>query len=291
MSKIIRAIAEDGSVMACAIDSTDIAGKAEQIHQTSAVVTAALGRLLTAASMMGAMLKGEQDSLTLRMAGDGPAGSVIAVSDSRGNVRGYVGNPVVEIPLNQRGKLDVAGAVGRNGTLYVIKDIGLREPYVGQVPIVSGEIAEDITSYFAVSEQIPTVCALGVLVSPDLTVKVAGGFIVQLLPGAEEDSITRLEHNIEGMDSITSLMAGGVTPEDICLRVLDGFKPQILDEFTTDYICRCSKDKYEKALAAIGREELTDIIEQDKHAEVVCHFCNKRYEFSEQELKNILKRA
>ncbi len=291
MSKIIRAIAEDGSVMACAIDSTDIVSKAEQIHQTSAVVTAALGRLLTAASMMGAMLKGEQDSLTLRMAGDGPAGSVIAVSDSKGNVRGYVGNPVVEIPLNQRGKLDVAGAVGSNGTLYIIKDIGLKEPYVGQVPIVSGEIAEDITSYFAVSEQIPTICALGVLVNPDLTVKVAGGFIVQLLPGAEEESITKLEQNIEGMDSITHLMDGGTTPEDICLRVLDGFQPQILDEFNTDYICRCSKDKYEKALTAIGREELTDIIEKDKRAEVVCHFCNKRYEFSELELKNILERA
>ena len=288
MGKIIRAIAEDGSVMVCAIDSTDIINKAEQIHQTSAVITAALGRLLTAASMMGAMLKGEQDSLTLRMAGDGPAGSVIAVSDSKGNVRGYVGNSVVEIPLNNKEKLDVAGAVGSNGTLYVIKDIGLREPYVGQVPIISGEIAEDITNYFAVSEQTPTVCALGVLVNPDLTIKSAGGFIAQLLPGADDESITKLENNINKIDAVTKMIADGKTPEEISTIVLDGFHPQILDTMEVDYICRCSKDKYKKALAAIGREELTDIIEKDKQAEVVCHFCNKRYQFNKHELQNIL---
>lgn len=291
MGKIIRAIAEDGSVMVCAIDSTDIISKAEQIHQTSAVITAALGRLLTAASMMGAMLKGEQDSLTLRMAGDGPAGSVIAVSDSTGNVRGYVGNSLVEIPLNSKGKLDVAGAVGSNGTLYVIKDIGLREPYVGQVPIVSGEIAEDITNYFAVSEQTPTVCALGVLVNPDLTVQSAGGFIAQLLPGAGDESITKLENNINRIDAITKMIADGKTPEKISSIVLDGFDPQILDSMEVDYICRCSKEKYLKALAAIGREDLTDMIENDKQAEVVCHFCNKHYHFSEQELRNILAGA
>ncbi|MFA9381384.1 MAG: Hsp33 family molecular chaperone HslO [Acetanaerobacterium sp.] len=288
MGKLIRAIAGDGSVVAYVLDSTDVVSRAEQIHATSAVVTAALGRLLTAASMMGAMLKGENSSLTLRVAGDGPAGSIIAVSDSSGNVRGYAGNAVVEIPLNEYGKLDVAGAVGRNGSVYVIKDLGLREPYVGQVPILSGEIAEDITGYFATSEQVPTVCALGVLVNPDLTVRAAGGFIAQLLPGADEDAITKLETNLKGLDSVTQMLDKGMTPEDICNRVLDGMAPEILDESDVLYRCGCTKARYEKALAAIGREELCDIIEQDRQAEIVCHFCNQKYLFDEQELRVIL---
>lgn len=291
MAKLIRAISADGGVVAYAIDSTDIVARAEQIHVTSAVVTAALGRLLTAASMMGAMLKGDDCSLTLRLAGDGPAGSIIAVSDSHGNVRGYASNPVVEIPLNAKGKLDVAGAVGKSGSLYVIKDLGLKEPYIGQVPIISGEIAEDITGYYAASEQTPTVCALGVLVNPDLTVKAAGGFIVQLLPGADENSITALEHNLEGLDSVTNMLSSGMTPEDICRRVLTGFDPEILDTTEVGYRCTCSKQRYEKALATIGSDELTEIIEQDKQAEVVCHFCNKKYLFSEQELRSIPKES
>ncbi len=288
MAKLVCAIAADGSAVAYAIDSTDIVAHAEQIHSTSAVVTAALGRLLTVGAMMGSMLKGEDSSLTLRLKGDGPAGSIIAVSDSLGNVRGYVGNPIVELPLNDKGKLDVSGAVGRNGTLYVIKDLGLKEPYVGQVPIISGEIAEDITGYYASSEQTPTVCALGVLVNPDLTVKAAGGFIIQLLPGADENCITVLEQNLEGLDSVTSMLVNGITPEDICRRVLAGFDPEILNTSELHYRCTCSKERYEKALAAIGREELTQMIEQDKQAQVVCHFCNKKYLFTEQELMDIL---
>ncbi len=288
MARLVRAISADGSAVAYAIDSTDIVSCAEQIHSASAVVTAALGRLLTAAAMMGSMLKGEDSSLTLRLAGDGPAGSIIAVSDSQGNVRGYVGNAIVELPLNDKGKLDVAGAVGKNGTLYVIKDLGLKEPYVGQVPIISGEIAEDITGYYAASEQTPTVCALGVLVNPDLTVRAAGGFIIQLLPGADESCITTLEHNLSELDSVTNMLVQGVTLEDICHRVLNGLEPEILDETTLEYRCKCSKERYEKALAAIGIQELTEMIEQDKQAEVVCHFCNKKYHFSEIELKSIL---
>lgn len=288
MAKLVCAITADGSAVAYAIDSTDIVAHAEQIHSTSAVVTAALGRLLTAGAMMGSMLKGEDSSLTLRLKGDGPAGSIIAVSDSFGNVRGYVGNPIVELPLNDKGKLDVSGAVGRNGTLYVIKDLGLKEPYVGQVPIISGEIAEDITGYYASSEQTPTVCALGVLVNPDLTVKAAGGFIIQLLPGADENCITVLEQNLEGLDSVTSMLVTGITPEEICKRVLAGFDPEILNTSELHYRCTCSKERYEKALAAIGREELTEMIEQDKQAQVVCHFCNKKYLFTEQELMDIL---
>ena len=200
MGKLIRCITSDGEVMATAVDTTDIVAKAEQIHTTSAVITAALGRLLTAASMMGNMLKGKDDNLTLRINGNGPAGSIIAVSDYDGNVRGYVQNPVVELPLNEKGKLDVGGAVGKDGLLYVLKDLGLKEPFSGSVPIVSGEIAEDITSYYALSEQIPTVCALGVLVNPDLTVKAAGGFIIQLLPAAGGDTIEKLEKAIEKLN-------------------------------------------------------------------------------------------
>ncbi|MCQ2480128.1 MAG: Hsp33 family molecular chaperone HslO, partial [Clostridia bacterium] len=188
MDKLVRCISDDGTLIMMAADTTDMIEKAQEIHTTSAVTSAALGRLLTAASLMGSMLKGEDDSITLRLNGGGPAGSVIAVSDSNGNTRGYVSNPVVEIPLNKKGKLDVAGAVGTDGTLTVMKDLGLKEPYVGQIPIISGEIAEDITSYYATSEQTPTVCALGVLVNPDLTIKAAGGFIIQLLPTAFDDT-------------------------------------------------------------------------------------------------------
>ena len=211
MGKIIRCITSDGTVMAVGIDSTDIVNEAVRIHETSAVVSAALGRLLTAASMMGDMLKGKDNSITLRLAGDGPAGSVIAVSDFEGNVRGYVQNPIVEIPLNNNGKLDVAGAVGKNGSLYVIKDVGLKEPYSGSIPIMSGEIAEDITAYYAISEQIPTVCALGVLVNPDLTIKAAGGYMIQLLPTADDGIIDRVEKSIEGIRPVTQMLDSGMS--------------------------------------------------------------------------------
>ena len=205
MAKIVRTISDDASVVATAIDATDIVSEIEQIHKTSAVVTAALGRLTIAASLMGIGLKGEKDTLTLRMNGNGPTGALIAVADSRGNVKSYVCNPVVEIPLNKYGKLDVAGAVGKEGTLSVVKDLGLKEPYCGQIPIASGEIAEDIASYFATSEQIPTVCGLGVLVNPDLTVKAAGGYLIQLLPFADEGVIDTLEKNVNALPSVTQV--------------------------------------------------------------------------------------
>ena len=206
MGKLIRCITSDGAVMATALDSTDIVARAEEIHKTSAVVTAALGRLLTAASMMGNMLKGAEDSITLKMAGDGPIGSILAVSDSTGNVRGYAQNNVVELPLNEKGKLDVSGALGKTGTLYVVKDLGLKEPYSGSVPFASGEVAEDITAYYAVSEQIPTVCALGVLVNPDLTVRAAGGYIIQLLPAADDHTIDLLEASVAKMRPVSALL-------------------------------------------------------------------------------------
>ena len=291
MGKLIRAISQDGSVLAMAIRSTDIAAEIEQIHHTSAVVTAALGRLTTAASMMGLMLKGEGDSLTLRVDADGPAGTLIAVADSEGCVKSYIQNPVVELPLNAKGKLDVAGAVGHNGYLRVIKDLGLKEPYSGQVPLVSGELAEDITDYFAVSEQTPTVCALGVLVNPDLTVRAAGGFLVQLLPFAEEASIAALERNIQGIPSVSSMIDSGTEPEEILQKVMDGLEPQVMDEYHPIYRCDCSRERVERAVISLGRRQLDQLIREDHGTELCCHFCGKKYVFSEDELRQIRDRA
>ncbi len=291
MGKLIRTIAQDGSAVCIAVDSTDIVAEMERIHKPSATVTAALGRLITAASIMGSMLKNETDSVTVRLSGGGPAGSLIAVSDSHGNPRGYVTNPVVEIPLNQYSKLDVAGAVGKEGTLSVIKDVGLPEMSTGSVPIVSGEIAEDITSYYAISEQTPTVCALGVLVNPDLTVKAAGGYLVQLLPGADEDAISRLEQNIKGIKPISAMVESGMTPEEISNIVLNGFEPQILDRANPVYRCTCSKKRVERALLSIGKEDLKKLAEEQETTEVNCHFCDKKYTFTRTELQDLLKRS
>lgn len=291
MARLTRALSADGSVMAMAIDSTDIAGRIEQIHETSAVVTAATGRLATAASMMGCLLKGENDTLTLRLSGGGLVGSIIAVSDSKGNVKAYPANPVVELPLNDKGKLDVAGAVGTDGYLSVIRDLGLKEPYIGQTPIVSGEIAEDITNYYAVSEQIPTVCALGVLVNPDLTVKAAGGFLVQLLPFADEKAIETIERNINEIQPVSAMIDEGMTPPDICKLLLSGLEPEILEERMPIYRCDCSKERVERALLSMGREQLNELITEDHGTEVCCHFCEKKYRYSEDELKCLLNDA
>ena len=288
MSNLVRAITADGSAVAIALNSTEIVGEIEKIHKTSAVVTAALGRLATGASLMGYMLKNEQDSITLRIKADGPAVSLIAVANSHGNVKAYVQNPVVEIPLNSKGKLDVAGAVGTDGFLSVIKDIGLKEPYSGQVPLVSGEIAEDITSYYAISEQIPTVCALGVLVNPDLTVKSAGGFLIQLLPFADESCIDIIEKNIKELPPISELFDSGLTPKDVCMRVLQGLEPNVLDETNVAYKCDCSRERVSRALISLGKEELQDMIDGPDETEVTCHFCNKAYHFSKDELRGLL---
>ncbi|MBQ3044937.1 MAG: Hsp33 family molecular chaperone HslO [Clostridia bacterium] len=283
MSELVRMISTDGTLTVIAADTTDIVNRMEQIHQTSAVTSAALGRLLTAASMMGAVLKGKDNSITLRINGGGPAGSVIAVSDSEGNVRGYVSNPVVEIPLNAKGKLDVAGAVGTDGTLTVMKDLGMNEPYIGQVPIISGEIAEDITSYFATSEQLPSVCALGVLVNPDLSIKAAGGFIIQLLPTAMDDTIDKVEECIKDIEPVTQMLTSGMTPEDICRHVLKSFELETLDSSEPEYRCSCSKERVANALISIGREGLLEMA-QEKVTEVSCHFCEKKYKFSSEEI-------
>ena len=291
MGKLIRCITGDGLVVAYGIDSTDIVSAAEKYHKTSAVVTAALGRLLTAASMMGDMLKGEKDTLTVKIDGGGPAGAIVAVSDSKGFVRGYAVNPVVEIPLKENGKLDVGSAVGKNGTLYVIKDLGLKEPYNGFVPIATGEIAEDITEYFAISEQIPTVCALGVLVNPDLTVNCAGGYIIQLLPAAtgDETVISKLEDNIRKMKPVTELLASGADIETIIRLALSGFEVEVLSESNVSYKCNCSRERFLGALSSLKEEELTEIIEEIGEANTVCQFCESEYKFTKSELKTILK--
>lgn len=291
MAKVVRTISKDASVTATAIDALDIVSRIEQIHQPSAVVTAALGRLSIAASLMGIGLKGENDSLTLRVNGNGPAGVLIAVADSFGNVKSYVANPVVEIPLNAKGKLDVAGAVGTDGTLSVVKDMGLREPYSGQVPLVSGEIAEDIASYFAVSEQVPTVCGLGVLVNPDLTVKAAGGYLIQLLPFADTSVIDIIEKNISEIPSVTQMLTSGMTAEDIAMRVLEGLEPNVLDEFDAQYRCDCSRERVERALISMGRRELEEMAEEQEISEVCCHFCDKKYNFTRDEIRALADRA
>lgn len=288
MGRIVRTISADASVVCSAIDGRDIAARIEEIHKTSAVCTAALGRLALGASLLGFGLKGENDSLTMRLAGGGPAGTLIAVADSFGNVKAYVQNPVVEIPLNSVGKLDVRGAVGTNGTLSVIKDLGMGEPYSGQIPIVSGEIAEDITSYLATSEQVPSVCALGVLVNPDLTVAQAGGFLIQLLPFAPESAIDTIEKNIREMQSVTQLLSRGMTPEDIAMTALAGLDPNVLDDFEVSYKCDCTKERVERALISLGNDQLDELAE-DEVTEVKCHFCDKVYHFTREEVLALKK--
>ena len=288
MGKIVRYITEDGSAFVIAADTTDVVAKAEQIHKTSAVNTAALGRLMTAASMMGDMLKGKDDSITLRINGGGPAGSIIAVSDSGGNVRGYVQNPVAEIPLNSAGKLDVKGTVGTNGFLYVLKDLGMNEPYVGQTEIVSGEIAEDITNYYASSEQTPSVCALGVLVNPDLTVAAAGGFLIQLLPGCPDEIIDKIEYSVSDIEPVTTMLSKGMTADDIAKRALKNIKIDKLDENEIEYRCNCSRERVAAALVSTGRESLEEMADSGENTTVECHFCDKVYTFTPDDIRKLI---
>lgn len=290
MGKLIRCISQDGTVTVMAADTTDIVNRAQEIHGTSAVVSAALGRLMTAACLMGSALKGADDSVTLRINGNGPAGTVLAVSDSNGNVKGYAINSVVELPLNSKGKLDVSGAVGTDGMLTVIKDLGLKEPYVGQIPIASGEIAEDITSYFATSEQIPTVCALGVLVNPDLTIRKAGGFIIQLLPTADGTIIDKVEKGIEDIASVTQMLDSGLDPEAICRTVLPLFELDVLDTSAPEYRCDCSRERVTRALISMGKDELKSLTEDEK-TEVCCQFCDKKYVFTPTDIEKLIKES
>ena len=290
MGKLVRTISENGGIIAIAIDSTDIVSRMERTHRTSAVVTAALGRLLTAASIMGSLLKAKDESITLRVNGGGPAGSLIAVTDYMGNVRGYVAEPIVEIPLNKFGKLDVSGAVGKNGTLSVVKDIGLKDPYVGQIPLVSGEIAEDITAYYATSEQIPTACGLGVLVDTDLSCLAAGGAIIQLLPFADPAVAEKVEKNIGKLANISSLIAKGVSLEDIAKMAMGDVEFDIFDELDVEYRCNCSRDRVGGMLKSLGKNELNKLLDEqtaegkERELEVKCRFCGTPHTFSEDQL-------
>ena len=289
MAKIVRAISDMGGVVITVIESTDIVKRMEEIHQTSAVVSAALGRLLTASQLMAANFKHVDDSITLRIKADGPIGLLTVGCDGRGNCKGYVENNVVELPLRADGKLDVGGAVGKDGYLYVVKDIGLKEPYVGSIPLESGEIAEDITAYYAYSEQIPTVCALGVLVSPDLTIKRAGGYLLQLLPGATEEEITMLEHNIANVKSITSFFENDKTVYDVVDTVLEGFNPNILDESEVHYHCDCNRERVEKALISIGIKDLEMLRDEEEQIEMGCQYCDAKYHFTKKDLDKMVK--
>ena len=280
MANLSRGLSETGGVVFCGVDSTQIVRKAEKLHTTSATCSAALGRLLTGAALMGSMLKDDRDKITLRVSGGGPAGVVIACTDGTGNVKGCIDNPLVELPAKPNGHLDVGGAVGRDGVLTVIRENSLqKEPTVGQVPLVSGEIAEDLTAYYAYSEQVPTVMALGVLVDKDLSILCAGGFMVQLLPGATDAEIDQLEKNIAAMPSVTTMLHEGKTPEDMMQLALAGFEPNVLDERDVHYQCDCSAERTKEMLFSLGRKELVKMRDEDPNCEVVCHFCHSKYQY------------
>ena len=287
---IIRATAANDQIRAFAAVTTQMVETAREHHNTSPVATAALGRLLTAGAMMGAMMKGEKDVLTLQIKAGGPLQGITVTADSQGNVKGYVGNPDVCIPANSKGKLDVAGAVGP-GFLNVIKDMGLKEPYSGQVMLQTCEIAEDLTYYFATSEQVPSAVGLGVLMNKNNTVRQAGGFIVQLMPFAEEEVISRLEQNVQKINSVTSLLEEGHTPESLLEKVLEGFDMQINEKTDTRFLCNCTRERVEKALISIGRKELNEMIQEGKPIEMNCHFCNTNYTFTVEEMKEILRKC
>ena len=287
---MIRATAADGQIRAFAATTRDMVENAKNAHNTSPVATAALGRLMTAAAMMGADLKGEKDLLTLRIEGSGPLGGLLVTANGHGDVKGYAFNPDVMLPPNAQGKLDVGGSLDL-GVLSVIKDIGLKEPYVGQTQLVTGEIAEDLTYYFASSEQVPSSVALGVLMNKDNTVRQAGGFIIQLLPGASDEIIDKLEAKLSGISSITALLNAGKTPEEILTDILGEFGLEILSKMPVQFRCDCDRSRVEKAIISIGKKEIQDMINEGREIEVNCQFCNKHYKFSVDELEDMLKRA
>lgn len=288
---IVRGLAANKSIRFFVAITTDMVEKARDTHKTTPVATAALGRTITAASIMGNMLKGEKDKLTLQVRGSNEIKSIVAVADSKGAVKGYISNPFVEVAINDQGKLDVGGAVGKNGKLIIIKDFGLKEPYVGQSNLITGEIAEDIAAYYMYSEQQPSVVSLGVLLDVDGSVKASGGFIIQPLPDIEEELLVKLEEAIKDIPSISSMVDDGMNGEEIIETILKGFDIEIMDKTEIDYVCDCSKEKIEKALISIGKDELTAIIEEDGKAEINCHFCNESYSFNKEELIELLNYA
>ncbi|WP_461818542.1 Hsp33 family molecular chaperone HslO [Faecalimonas sp.] len=287
---IVRATAGNGQIRAFAATTKEVVEKARQAHNTSPVATAALGRLLTGGGMMGSMMKNDTDMLTIQIKCDGPIKGLTVTADRHGNVKGYVENPNVMLPPNKQGKLDVAGALDL-GVLSVIKDMGLKEPYVGQTILQTSEIAEDLTYYFATSEQVPSSVGLGVLMEKDNTVKQAGGFIVQVMPFVEEEVLAKLEENIKKISSVTAMLDKGYTPGNILEEVLEGLEVEFTDTVPTQFYCNCTKERVEKAIISIGKKDIQEMIDDGKEIEVNCHFCNTNYTFSVEELKEMLKRS
>lgn len=287
--RIVRAISTDGMVQAAAICSRDLTERARQIHKTLPVATAALGRTLAAASMMGNALKSDGASLTLQFKGGGPLGTVLAVSDNEGNVRGYVTNPHVDIPLRKDGKLDVGTAVGHEGTLTVIKDLHMKEPYVGTIDLLGGEIAEDVAGYFVESEQVPTACALGVLVDRDQSVKAAGGYLIQLMPGAAEDTIAKVEGGIMAAGAVSAILEKNDDPEAMLRTVMSDFDLKILETCPVEYRCYCSRERVERALISLGRTELEQMLSEQGGCQLTCQFCDAVYEFTAEDIRRLLK--
>ncbi|MBE6939539.1 MAG: Hsp33 family molecular chaperone HslO [Ruminococcaceae bacterium] len=286
--RIVRAITSDGMVQAAAISSRELTERARQIHQTLPVATAALGRTLAGASMMGNALKGQGASLTLQIKGGGPLGTILAVADPDGNVRGYVTEPQLDLPLRPDGKLDVGGAVGAEGSMTVIKDLHMKEPYVGTVQLLGGEIAEDIAGYFVESEQIPTACGLGVLIERDQSVRAAGGYLIQLMPGAGEDVITRVEGGVLAAGNVSAILDKDPDPEQMLRTVLSDFEVKILESNPVEYRCYCSRDRVERALISLGVEELQQILQEQSSCQMTCQFCDAVYEFSSQQLQQLI---
>lgn len=292
MDTLIRGNSVDGTIRVFSAITTDLVNEAHRIHDTSATASAALGRLLTAAAIMGAQLKSDDDSITLQINGDGPLGVLVVVTDSKSRVRGYVANPHADLPLNEKnGKLNVGAAVG-HGFMSIIRDLGLKEPYIGKTPLTTGEIAEDLTYYYAKSEQIPTAIALGVLVDTDLSIKAAGGYMIQLMPEATQDTADRLTDIIADLPSVTDMISNGMSAMDIAFAVTDGFDMLMSnDEVKPKYECKCSRERMERALVSIGEKELRDIIEEQGEAEMCCQFCDKKYVFDKETLTELCERA
>ncbi len=287
---MLRAVAADAQIRAFAVTSRDLTEQARQAHNTSPIATAALGRSMSGALMMAEMLKGPRDLLTIQIDGDGPLQGLVVTSDNHGNVKGYVRNPSVILPPNAQGHLNVGGAIGK-GTLTVIRDMNLKDPYIGQIPLVTGEIAEDLTAYYAQSEQIPSAVGLGVLMNRDNTVRRAGGFVVQLMPFADDAVITKLEKNIKKIASVTSILEEENTPDHLLRTVLEGFEPEITSSEDVRFFCNCSRDRFERGLILLGRKELEDIISDGKEIELTCQFCSKSYTYTPEDLKKMLPRT
>ncbi len=287
---LTKGITKDGFLKISAVVTTNTVNRVHEFHNTGALASAALGRLVTAGLLMADNLKEDAASLTLQLRGDGPLGTLVAVADSNGGVKGYVANPDIELPLKENGKLDVGAGVGK-GTLSVIRDLKMKEPYIGQIPIQTGEIGDDLAYYFMQSEQIPSVVALGVLVDRDYTIQCAGGFIIQVMPGCDEQTITKLENSLQGLMSVTDMLKNGMSGEDIIKYVMLGFETEILESSSVGYVCDCGTERMMRAIISLGKKEIRDIIETQGEAEIVCHFCNKAYKFDKNQLGEMLEKA